>query len=134
MNIYAVCSEMLATWDCKAGIFASWLHFDRAWSASDPISVANLIRSGCRFVLITGRDSEFIHDMVDYAAIDHSPDLVLTSAKEHINRDVAFEFLTTRCPDGDCAFRVLASFSDDKIAEVSNITDMMKNIEEVQIY
>lgn len=112
--IYALSSNLLGSFKPqRPGAFSAWLHFERDWVNEDGRAVASLIISGCRSILITGNEAEAIHDKVDYIAYDLTKDLVLTFCNPKADRDAAFEFIVTRCPEAEPSFFLLSVFSED---------------------
>lgn len=108
--------------------FSAWCHFDREWIDSDEAVLRNLIRGGCRYLMITGILSDWIHDTADDAAISETGDLVLTTSSE-FGESAAFEFVSIRCPEGPCLGRVLVVFSSDMTEELKRAAAMRRLVE-----
>lgn len=130
MLICALSSDSLSRWNNSIEPFAAWLHFNCAWSDREARIVTRLIANGCRFFLLTGPEYEHTHDMVDYIAMDETDDLVLTSFKREMNREAAFHFLTTTCPDDRCKLRIIGVLDNNSEIESEALFRMICTITE----
>ena len=128
IRLTAVSSDVLVNWAPLLQPFAAWLHFDREWGPFEEAAVTNIIKNGCKVIMVTGESCEDIQDLIDWIVTDISTDLVLTFSAVHLNEQSAFDFAITSCPNSDCKFNLLTSFSDTIAEELNRITEMHRLI------
>jgi hypothetical protein len=108
--------------------FSAWLHFERKWVDDDEITIASLVEKGCRSILITGLEIDYVHDKVDHVAYNVTNELVLTFVSSRPSRSAAYDFITTKCPNSGSGFFVISTFGLDVGSEVLTLSKNIKLI------
>ena len=129
MKLLTASSKDLANWPKADLPFSAWLHFEREWTSRDEISVSRIIESGCRLLMITGEYSDAANDQIDWLIPDITKNTVLTIEAKEINKQTAFDFLSTRCPGGKTAYGVIAVFANDLPTEMHVMVKIKRTIE-----